>query len=404
MYFRLYLNCKLLVENIYVLFCENSMEKIIFKKFVKDISLFFFILIISVAIIVWIIQAVNFLDLISEDGHSLKVYFSYTLYSLPKIISKILPFMFMISLFYIIINYEMNNELIIYWINGITKLNFINILLKISFIYFLIQLILTTIIVPYTLDKGRSFFRTSNVDLFTSIIKQKKFNDSVQDLTIFVDKKKENFLENIIIKEKISNTNNQIIVAQSGEIISDQNDVKRIMLNNGKIINTENNNQSIIDFSKFNLDLSKFNTSTITHPKTQEMTTQNLILCMKEINDIRKIDNKIKSKFFFIGCDIKIAPAILEEFLKRFFSPIFIILIGLSSSLIITSSKDQNSYKIKNSLKFILGIFLILISEISLTYSGINIQNVMFYFLIPLFLFGIIYFYLFLNYKILRRN
>ena len=404
MYFRLYLNCKLLVENIYVLFCENSMEKIIFKKFIKDISLFFFILIISVAIIVWIIQAVNFLDLISEDGHSLKVYFSYTLYSLPKIISKILPFMFMISLFYIIINYEMNNELIIYWINGITKLNFINILLKISFIYFLIQLILTTIIVPYTLDKGRSFFRTSNVDLFTSIIKQKKFNDSVQDLTIFVDKKKENFLENIIIKEKISNTNNQIIVAQSGEIISDQNDVKRIMLNNGKIINTENNNQSIIDFSKFNLDLSKFNTSTITHPKTQEMTTQNLILCMKEINDIRKIDNKIKSKFFFIGCDIKIAPAILEEFLKRFFSPIFIILIGLSSSLIITSSKDQNSYKIKNSLKFILGIFLILISEISLTYSGINIQNVMFYFLIPLFLFGIIYFYLFLNYKILRRN
>ena len=132
MYFRLYLNCKLLVENIYVLFCENSMEKIIFKKFIKDISLFFFILIISVAIIVWIIQAVNFLDLISEDGHSLKVYFSYTLFSLPKIISKILPFIFMISLFYVIINYEINNELIIYWLNGITKLNFANIIIKIS--------------------------------------------------------------------------------------------------------------------------------------------------------------------------------------------------------------------------------------------------------------------------------
>jgi len=380
------------------------MEKIIFKKFIKDISLFFFILIISVAIIVWIIQAVNFLDLISEDGHSLKVYFSYTLFSLPKIISKILPFMFMISLFYIIINYEMNNELIIYWINGITKLNFINVLIKISFIYFLIQLILTTLIVPYTLDKGRSFFRTSNVDLFTSIIKQKKFNDSVQDLTIFVDKKNENFLENIIIKEKINSTNNQIIVAQSGEVISDENDVKRIMLNNGKIINTEDNNQSIIDFSKFNLDLSKFNTSTITHPKTQEMSTKNLIQCMKEINNLRNIDSTIKENFFFTGCDVKIAPSILEEFLKRFFSPLFIILIGLSSSLIITSSKDQNSYKAKNSLKFIFGILLIIISEISLTYSGINIQNVMLYFLIPIFFFSIIYFYLFINFKILRRN
>ena len=310
----------------------------------------------------------------------------------------------MISLFYIIINYEMNNELIIYWINGITKLNFINVLIKISFIYFLIQLILSTLVVPYTLDKGRSFFRTSNVDLFTSIIKQKKFNDSVQDLTIFVDKKNENYLENNIIKEKISSTNNQIIVAQSGEVISDENDVKRIMLNNGKIINTEDNNQSIIDFSKFNLDLSKFNTSTITHPKTQEMRTKNLIQCMKEINNIRKTDNTINEKFFFTCCDVKIAPSILEEFLKRFFSPLFIILIGLFSSLIITSSKDQNSYKVKNSLKFILGIFLIIISEISLTYSGINIQNVMFYFLIPIFFFSIIYFYLFINFKILRRN
>ena len=133
------------------------MKKLIFKKLAKDISYFFFVSIISVATIVWIIQAVNFLDLISEDGHSLRVYFSYTLFSLPKIISKILPFIFLISLFYIIINYELNNELIIYWINGITKINFVNVIIKISLIYFLIQLFLTTIVVPYSLDKGRSF-------------------------------------------------------------------------------------------------------------------------------------------------------------------------------------------------------------------------------------------------------
>ena len=61
------------------------MKKLIFKKFTKDISLFFFILIISVAVIVWIIQAVNYLDLISEDGHSLRVYFSYTLFLYQKL-------------------------------------------------------------------------------------------------------------------------------------------------------------------------------------------------------------------------------------------------------------------------------------------------------------------------------
>ena len=140
------------------------MEKLIFKKIVKDISLFLFISITCVATIVWIIQAVNYLDLVSEDGHSLRVYFFYTLFSLPKILSNILPFMFMISLFYVIINYESNNELIIYWINGITKLNFANIIIKISILYFLIQILLTTIIVPYSLDKGRSFFSPFKFD------------------------------------------------------------------------------------------------------------------------------------------------------------------------------------------------------------------------------------------------
>ena len=50
------------------------MEKIIFKKFVKDISLFF-ILIISVVLLLCGLYRLLILDLISEDGHSLKFIF-----------------------------------------------------------------------------------------------------------------------------------------------------------------------------------------------------------------------------------------------------------------------------------------------------------------------------------------
>ena len=381
------------------------MKKLIFKKFTKDISLFFFILIISVAVIVWIIQAVNYLDLISEDGHSLRVYFSYTLFSLPKIISKILPFIFMISLFYVIINYEINNELIIFWINGITKITFINLLIKISFLYFCLQILLTTLVVPYSLDKGRSYFRTSEIDLFSSIIKEKKFIDSVEDLTIFVENKNQNLLENIIIKEKINENETQIIFAQNGEIFNDPSIGNKIILINGKIINTKNDDQNIIDFSKFNLDLGKFNTNTITHPKTQEMNTLNLIKCLKEIYNYGKNNTtKDDNIFFFNGCNYQISNAINEEFLKRFFAPIFIIIIGLSSSLIITSSKDENFYKLKNVFKFLIGVSVVFLSEILMTYSGLNIYNLQFYFFVPLVLFLIIYFYLYFNFNNQRRN
>ena len=109
---------------IYVKKHEISMEKIIFKSFLREISFFFILSSISIALIVWIIQAVNYLDFVSEDGHNFKVYFLYTLLILPKIFSRILPFMFFISIFYIIIKYEEKNQLLIFGQMELIKKNF----------------------------------------------------------------------------------------------------------------------------------------------------------------------------------------------------------------------------------------------------------------------------------------
>ena len=371
------------------------MKKLIFSKLQKDIGIFFLISTISLSTIIWIIQAVNFLDLLSEDGHSLKVYFLYTLHSLPKIVSRILPFIFMISLFYTLIKYEMNNELVIFWINGITKFKITNSILKISLIYFIIQLLFTTLIVPYSLDKGRSYFRTSDIDLFTSIIKKRKFIDSVEDLTIFVENKNNNYLENIMIKEKINLSETQIIIAQTGEIIDDK-DMKSIILKNGKIINNKNNNQNIIDFDQFSLDLSKYSSNTIKHPKTQEMNSNNLVRCIKNLKDFISYKEK---KVFFIGCSNEISNSIIEEFLKRFFSPIFIILIALSSSLILLKNKDQESYKLNTFAIFCLSVFVIIFSEISLRYSSVNMGRMFLYAFFPIIFFVIVYAYIFFKHK-----
>ena len=273
------------------------MKKIIFTKIKNDILLFFLISILSLATIVWIVQAVNYLDLVSEDGHSLKVYFLYTLYSLPKIISKIFPFIFMISIFYIIVKYETNNELMIYWLAGVSKVKFVNYLIKISIFYYFIQILLNVFIVPTALDKGRSYFRSSNIDLLSSIIKEKKFTDTISNLTFFVNQKNGNYLNQVIIKEKINDKESQTIIAQKGEFVNLET-VRKIILSNGKIINTQNNSQEVINFSEFILDLSKFNSNTISHPKTQEMNSINLLRCILKINKIMNEKNNINNCFF----------------------------------------------------------------------------------------------------------
>ena len=120
------------------------MKKLIFRKILKDILYFFLLVSLSVTLIVWVIQAVNFLDIVSEDGHGLEIYFKYTLLNFPKIFSRTLIFIFFLSVFYTILKYENNNELIVFWSNGITKRNFINVIIVFSLLFMITQILFTT--------------------------------------------------------------------------------------------------------------------------------------------------------------------------------------------------------------------------------------------------------------------
>ena len=151
------------------------------------------------------------MDFVTEDGHSFKVYFSYTLLNLPKIINRIFPFVFFVSLFYQIIQYEAKNELLVLWSNGITKINFINTVIVYSLVIALIQQLLGLFASPLSQDKARDFIRNSNIDFFPSLIKEGKFIDTVSDLTIFIDKQDDqgNYI-NIFLKDSSDGSGDEI--------------------------------------------------------------------------------------------------------------------------------------------------------------------------------------------------
>ncbi len=353
------------------------MKKLIFKKFAKDVFQFFLLVSISISLIVWVIQAVNFLDIVTEDGHGLKVYFLYTLLSLPKIFSKILPFVYFVSLFYITLKYENDNELIIFWTLGIKKIEFVNILLKFSIFYVIFQLALTTYIVPITLDKARSYIRSSNVDLFSSIVQEKRFIDTVKNLTIFVDEKSSNGdLKNIFLKEIISENNHQIIIAKNGKIRKDD-DKSILVLFNGKIINNNKKNTNSFEFSKTEVNLSKFSTKTTTHPKIQETRTYDVLACIVKLKYFHNLFllNYFKSKKKLENCRIENISAPFQEIFKRLISPFYLPVLSLISCLIIIKSKDDYEYNKYKFILFLSGVSTIIISEISIKYFSENFYN-----------------------------
>ena len=110
------------------------MKKILFRKLLSDYLSFFFITIICTSIVIWVFQAVNYLDIMIEDGRDYLVYLNFTLLNFPKILSKVFSFSLFFSLFYVTIKSELNNELIIYWNFGVHKIEVVNFILKVSFI------------------------------------------------------------------------------------------------------------------------------------------------------------------------------------------------------------------------------------------------------------------------------
>ena len=50
----------------------------IYQNFTKDISKTFLVILFGLSIVAWTVRAVNFLDLIVENGYSITTYFQYS--------------------------------------------------------------------------------------------------------------------------------------------------------------------------------------------------------------------------------------------------------------------------------------------------------------------------------------
>tara|TARA_B100000941_G_scaffold233567_1_gene176122 strand:+ start:8337 stop:9461 length:1125 start_codon:yes stop_codon:yes gene_type:complete len=367
------------------------MEKLIFRKLITDITLRALIITFSLGLIVWIIQAVNHLDFVIDDGHNFQIYFFFNLYNFPKIIHRILPFVFAISLFFELLKYEKNNELLIFWTNGISKMKLIKNLINFTIIVTLIQIFIGSFLSPSSQYKARLFLKESNMDFLPNLIKQGKFIDTISGLTIFINEKtKNNSFRNIYIQEgEFSNfkeNNNQIIYAKEGFLID--SDKKLFRLLDGKIVGTNNNRLVSFEFDKIDYDLSKFSSRSIKKPKLQEIPSLKLIRCSYSL-----YFEKIYLDDLFI-CEKNKLKNINQELYKRFIKPIYLPILTLICCFLFTFSKEQMNYTFK-TIKVFLSIFSILVvSEILLRY--IEASNIYFLLLIsvPLIIYFTIYIFL----------
>ena len=86
---------------------KNKLGYYFIQEFLKN----YLSILLAFGLIIWITQAVRLLDLISEEGNSIKTYFFYILSIMPKFFSRISLIIFFISFVVTISKFEDHNEL-----------------------------------------------------------------------------------------------------------------------------------------------------------------------------------------------------------------------------------------------------------------------------------------------------
>ena len=362
------------------------MKKILFRKLLIDYLSFFLIALLGSSIVVWVFQSVNYLDIMIEDGRDYTIYIKYSLLNFPKILSKLFPFVLFFSIFHITSKFENNNELIILWNFGVTKIELINFLFRFSLILMIVQIALSSLIIPKSQDLARSFLRTSTVNFFGNFIKPQRFNDTIKNVTIYSEKKdNDGNLYNLYLKKQLDQNNFQLTYAKKG-IFKEFNKMPILVLYDGATITGKNDKITNFSFSKSNFPINNFKSNATTYKKTQELSSIQLFQCLIFLQIKKKTkESKIEN------CSKENLKNIYKELYKRFLIPFYIPLLVLIPFLLTLSSKENSNYSKLKSTTFLIGIVFIILSEstikmISATYlNNIIIALMPFLFLIFLY-------------------
>ena len=366
------------------------MKKILFRKLLFDCLTFFFITLFSASIIIWVFQAVNFLDIMIEDGRDYLVYINYSILNFPKIVSRVLPFIFFFSFFYVITKYELNNELIIFWNFGVNKFEFINFFFKFSILLAIFQTILVATIVPKAQDTARSFLRSSSINILDNFIKEKKFNDTIRGVTIYSDSKSnDGSLNNIYLKKQNSNENFQITYAKKG-ILKKINDNQILQLFNGETISVINKRTTRFKFSKSDFNFQNLETNTTTYIKTQEVSTHKLLKCYLRLEKINLL-NLNTNDVISTNCLPENLSNVFKELYKRIIIPFYLPILMMILLFLTLKSKESINYSKYRIIIFLLGMITLICSEMTLKFINNDLVENLRIIIIPLILVVILY-------------
>ena len=294
---------------------------------IKEILLSFFLLVTLLTGILWLGQGLRHIDLLTNDNISFVSYLSYIIMLIPKITTLTIPVSLFLTILMTLNRIRTDSELVILWASGESSSSILlKPILLVTLSIFFVYLLITISITPYSLNEIRQKIieiRSSGIN--SSILQERKFISPTDTLTIFIQERNGNEIDNLLIHDLKNKNKPQTYIAQKGEFISNEN-IKLLRLYNGsiQIFNKADQRISEIEYDTYDLDLSPYSKVESNHRYSDELFTKEIYYNLKDkaLNELNiyekeqfaEINNRIISPLYII-C-ISILPILVMNYLK----------------------------------------------------------------------------------------
>ena len=197
----------------------------IYQNFFIEILKTFLVIVFGLSIIALTVRAVNFLDLIVDNGYPILTYFQYSFLNLFGIAPKFIPLAFLLSLVIFILKHLDDSEFVILWTTGVRKIQIVNLFLLVSIFIIFFYLIFSAFLTPIALNKSRQLLSDDQLNSFLPTVRPQQFTDSFKGFTFIVEKKQNNEIKHIFLHDNgnnLKNLSSNISDSQSTTVVAEK--------------------------------------------------------------------------------------------------------------------------------------------------------------------------------------
>lgn len=212
----------------------------------------------SLTSIIWLTQALRFIDFIVNQGVSIDAFVKLTALLLPSLILMILPPALFCSMLFVYNKLKTDSELVVMQAVGLSKWRLAIPAMQVAAGVTILGYIIALYVLPLTYREFRdmqSFLRNNYVSI---LLQEGVFSNPVEGLTVYTrERDKDGTMRGILVQDNRQHENPVTMMAEEGRMVETPQG-PRFLLTNGNRQEMRKGTLSFLDFKSYTLDISLY--------------------------------------------------------------------------------------------------------------------------------------------------